>query len=248
MINKQKSMVKLILVFLASIMLWIITSSNPEGLNGLWFLFVLVIAVLFIIKNRNITKIDVLTGTILGLIAIPSNLFMGLFTIIAYIGGISIFKRSKNQIVLFASNKSKEIIKSIIIALVVGIILGIINLFLAKGSMSINPSMELKWIIDALRAGITEEIIFRFFFFAICVYFAKDKNMSRIESGVCYLIMILPHVLFHFDRSTFNIFGVIILFLLFGLPFAMMQRKRDLVSAIGAHTVVDLIRFIALGV
>lgn len=34
---------------------------------------------------------------------------------------------------------------------------------------------------------------------------------------------------------------------IFGLPLAIMQRKHDLSSAIGAHAIVDIIRFCVLG-
>jgi hypothetical protein len=66
--------------------------------------------------------------------------------------------------------------------------------------------------------------------------------------------MVIPHVLLHFpDMIATNGIGsiignVIILSLLFGLPFALLLRKRDLFSAITAHTLVDLIRFICLGI
>lgn len=60
--------------------------------------------------------------------------------------------------------------------------------------------------------------------------------------------MILPHVLLHFNTANFALGSVLALALLFGLPFAVMQRKRDVSSAIGAHTVVDVIRFCSFGV
>lgn len=41
--------------------------------------------------------------------------------------------------------------------------IGIINIYLGKSAMTINPSIKLKWFLDAIRAGATEEIIFRFF-------------------------------------------------------------------------------------
>ena len=99
----------------------------------------------------------------------------------------------------------------------------IYNLLLAN--YPINFSVKLKWFLDAIRAGVTEEIIFRLFFFAICVAVVKDKKMSKAENVLSYLIMTIPHV-----------------------PFAVLQRKRDLTSAIVAHSVVDLIRFVLLGI
>ena len=71
--------------------------------------------------------------------------------------------------------------------------------------------------------------------------------MSKAESVMSYLIMTIPHVLIHFNFETVNLGSVIVLFVLFGLPFAVLQRKRDLTSAIVAHSVVDFIRFVVVG-
>ncbi len=90
--------------------------------------------------------------------------------------------------------------------------------------------------------------------FAICVFLLNGNPKSKTENFISYIIMIIPHVLLHFpDMIAKNgagsiIINVIVLSLLFGLPFALLQRKRDLFSAITAHTLVDLIRFICLGI
>ena len=136
-------------------------------------------------------------------------------------------------------NNNSELLKSIII-FVLFLVLWLIT--------STNPmKLDILWFLDGIRAGVTEEIIFRFFFFAICIYFTNDKALSKIEGFLCYLIMIIPHVLIHFDRTNFELGGMIILSLIFGLPFAIMQRKHDLSSAIGAHAIVDIIRFCVFG-
>lgn len=241
--NDKNTSLKLIIIFLLFLALWFITSLSPS-LNILWFLVVTVLSVIFIVKNKNTSKKDVIIGIILGVVSMPSIPIMGLVSIIAYIGGVSVFKKSNNKIPLLKSNEKREIIKTILLASFVGIILGIINYSLAKQSMAINPSFKLVWFLDAIRAGVTEEIIFRFFFFAICIYFTNDKTLSRFQNFLSYLIIIIPHTLIHFDRTNFELGGVIMLSLIFGLPFAIMQRKQDLTSAIGAHGIVDLIRFI----
>lgn len=90
--------------------------------------------------------------------------------------------------------------------------------------------------------------------FAICVYLLKGNPKSKTENFLCYIIIVIPHVLLHFPdmiatTGVSSIMGsVIVLSLLFVLPFALLQRKRDLFSAIVAHTLVDLIRFICLGI
>ena len=82
----------------------------------------------------------------------------------------------------------------------------------------------------------------------MCVAIVKDKKMSKAENVLIYLIMTIPHVLIHFNLETVDLGSIIVLFALFGFPFAVLQRKRDLTSAIVAHSVVDLIRFILLGI
>ena len=88
---------------------------------------------------------------------------------------------------------------------------------------------------------------FSFLFFALSVYCIKDGALSKFDNFLCYAIMVLPHVLIHFDATTFTLSSVVVLALLFGLPFAIMQRKRDLSSAIGAHALVDAVRFCVFG-
>ena len=63
----------------------------------------------------------------------------------------------------------------------------------------------------------------------------------------------MPHVLIHVPEA-FAQGGVVgglvstaIYVLLFGLPFALLQRKRDLLSAMVAHGTVDFIRFCLMG-
>lgn len=245
--NDKSASLKLIITFLLFIILWFISSLNPM-LSILWFIVISILSIVFIMENKNISKVDIIIGILLGVISMPSNFIMGIVSIFAYIGGISVFKKSNNKIPLLKSNKRKNVFKTTILGVSVGIILGIINFYMGKAGLSINVSFKLMWLLDAIRAGVTEEIIFRFFFFAICVWVTKDKKLSKFENFLCYLIITVPHTIIHFDRTNFELGGLIILSLMFGLPFAIMQRKQDLSSAIGAHAIVDLIRFTVFGV
>ncbi|WP_461613114.1 CPBP family glutamic-type intramembrane protease [Clostridium sp. Marseille-QA1073] len=164
------------------------------------------------------------------------------------------FKYSSIDVPIFKDKTFKGILGSIILAIVCGGVLGIINLLLGMSQHKLSPSFSSMYLITALRAGVSEEIAFRLFMFAICVYLLKDNPKLKIENFLCYIIMVIPHVLLHFSdmiatTSINSIIGsVIVLSLLFGLLFALLQRKRDLFSAIAAHTLVDLIRFICLGI
>lgn len=243
----RHSILKLLAINILFTSLWLITLIGSEGLRVLWFVAVLLLATLFIIKNKNTSKYDVFVGVILGCLAMPSNIVMGLCSIFAYIGGVSVFKKSKYKITLLKGTSKQDILKTVGIVLFVGVMLGVVNIFLAMSSMELNPSIQLEWFLHAIRAGVAEEIIFRFFFFAVCMYYIKGKALSKIENLLCYLVMILPHVLIHFDAAAFSVGNVVVLALLFGLPFAILQRKHDLTSAMGAHTMVDVMRFCLFG-
>ncbi|MDQ0087594.1 hypothetical protein J2T12_000988 [Paenibacillus anaericanus] len=232
---------KLTLLLVGLSCLWVFSALFK--MIFIWFLLFGIISVVYIIKNKNTKLMDVIIGCVLGMIAMPASMFMGVSSIIIYIGATSMMKGSSHRIILIKNSTKKDVVISCVTLVLVGVVLGAINVLLAVGSTAINPSFQLSFIMEALKAGVTEEIIFRFFLFALCVVIAGDHKFTRLQNVLCYLIMVLPHVFIHFELSTFNIVNVIVLALLFGFPFAWLQRKRDLVSAMGSHAIVDIIRF-----
>lgn len=76
---------------------------------------------------------------------------------------------------------------------------------------------------------------------------------SKWPNLLCYIIMIVPHVLIHLpsilkhNGSSSFIQGFIFLSIFFGLPMAILQRKRDLMSAIIVHFTIDFVRFLIFG-
>ncbi|WP_425448801.1 CPBP family glutamic-type intramembrane protease [Dethiothermospora halolimnae] len=236
---------KLIALLFASIILWTFAAKNQA--NILWFIIIGSLSIRFIVKNKNVEKKDVLIGVTFGSISVLSSPVEGVFTILAYIGATSVFKNSNNKIILF--KKNRNVLGALSLIIVNGGLLGVINLILAVlQNIQVNFSLNIYWVLRAFNAGIAEEILFRFLFFAVCIRIVKDKQLSKLQSFIIYLIMVVPHTLIHFNLDTFNFQIVVVLCLLFGLPFAILQRRRDLLSAIGAHTIVDIIRFCVFGV
>lgn len=242
----KKDTLKLALLLGAFILLWIVSAAF--SLPVLWFITVNLCAIYIICKYKSFNMQDTIMGILFGILCIPSSIFMGISVILPYISSRMIFKTNENRIVLFNNSKKRNGIITIVLIFVLGGILGCINVLLAMGSMSIHFSFKLKWILDALRAGIFEEIFFRFFFFALCIHLVKPTLLSKMQNILCYMIMVVPHVLIHFNLQNFGIGNVICLSLLFGIPFALMQRKSNLISAIGSHAFVDFIRFCMFGV
>ncbi len=243
--TKSNNTIKLTLLLIFFIGVWF-TASVLEA-TFVWFITINLIAIYLIIKNKSTTSKDFIFGIIFGILCMPSSPIIGISNIIPFIASIGIFKKSKNAVHIFDNNK-KSILVSVILILGVGVILGVINVFFAIGSIPINPGFKIQYVFNALRAGIFEEIFFRLFFFAMCVYITNDSKFSKIQNLLCYLIMILPHTLIHFNLSTFNLPSVAMLSVLFGFPFALMLRKLNLISAIGAHSIVDIIRFCTFGI
>ncbi|MBS5954532.1 MAG: CPBP family intramembrane metalloprotease [Paraclostridium bifermentans] len=243
--TKSNNTIKLTLLLIFFIGIWFIASVLETAL--VWFITINLIAIYLITKNKSTTSKDFILGVIFGILCMPSSPIMGFFAIIPFIASFGIFKKSKNTVHIFDNNK-KSILLSGVLILGIGMILGAINVFFARGSIPINPGFKIQYVFNALRAGIFEEIFFRLFFFAMCVYITNDSKFSKLQNLLCYLIMILPHTLIHFNLSTFNLPSVVMLSLLFGLPFALMLRKLNLISAIGAHSIVDIVRFCTFGI
>lgn len=241
----KNNTVKLTLLFIFFIVVWFIASVLKTAF--IWFITINLIAIYLIVKNKSTTSKDFILGIIFGILCMPSSPIMGISTIIPFVSSIGIFKKSKNTVHIFSNNK-KIILLSVTLTLLIGIILGAINVFFAIGSIPITLDFKIQYVFNALRAGIFEEIFFRLFFFAMCVYITNDSKFSKTQNLLCYLIMIIPHTLIHFNLSTFNLPNVVMLSLLFGLPFALMLRKLNLISAIGAHSIVDIIRFCTFGI
>lgn len=241
----KNNSVKLFAVLIFLISLWILAALLRE--TSVWYITVNLIAIYIIAKYKSFDKTHIVIGALLGIMCMPSSIVMGVSAILPYIAAMAIFENSTNRLWIYKDKKPHTLISTIILIFVVGGILGGINVFFAAGSMPINLSFELRWVTDALRAGIFEEIFFRFFFFAICVYITHDQPLSKLQNVLCYAIMVIPHVLIHFNFQTISVVNMIMLSLLFGLPFAWMQRKRNLVSAMGSHAFVDFIRFCTFG-
>ena len=241
----MKNTYKLILLFVSLIFMWVISVL----LNGiiLWFIVINLLS-LYIITTKRVDLNDVIVAVVLAFISVVSNFISGIMIILPYMASCSIFKQANNKITLVNISTKNDKLTTILLVFLVGGLLGGINVFFALSSMDVSLTFDMIWIFDGLHAGIMEEICFRMFLFALCVYITKDKPMTKIQNTICYAIMVIPHVLIHFNFATINLGSIIYLSLIYGLPFTLMQKKHSLISAIGAHAVVDIIRFITFGV
>ena len=146
---------------------------------------------------------------------------------------------------LIKTDKKLSLLISILIALGLGIILGLINLMLGKNYMTTDLAISFSRILVSLNPGIHEEITYRAIFMAFFIFLFSQKNKepSKFQIFTMWFMMSVPHCLSH----GYPLIQSLILLVLFSLPFTLLQRKRDLTSAMISHSLIDLIRFIVFG-
>lgn len=238
--------IKLGLVSLAFIIISLLASFT--GRLYIFYISVMIAAIYFLFKFKNdIGQKDIFISIILANLAglygmVTSNYLMGPLVIAmvmsSYMGVVPIFRKYLSTDKVLGDNPKK----SIKIGLIFGLGLGAFNI-LMSGAI-INPKFTFDALFIALQAGIWEEVAMRFLFYGIGLYILKRESQSRLENILIYILMVVPHLLAH---GMMGIGSLIVLFLLFGLPMAILQRKIDLTSAIIMHSTVDLIRFVCLG-
>lgn len=132
---------------------------------------------------------------------------------------------------------------SILIAVAAGAILSVVNYFLMKGSNAIDFEINSSRLIVCLSPAVFEEIACRAIFMAFGLYAIGKEEATRFGQFTIWFMMCFPHTLAH----GYDIVSTILLCVLFGLPFAILQRKRDITSAMISHGLVDAVRFMIFG-
>lgn len=211
-----------------------------------------VLSLLILIREKLPSKATIATGLVFSILAGLIQPFTGAVTFLAFLASMRVMEKVDNGIVTVR----RPYALSIFLGVGVGVILGFINLFLAGVQMEFLPSFYA--LAVSLHPGISEEIIYRLFMYALSIYLLGGRTNAHKETVWVYVLMIVPHVLLHFPDTYFVngslhldlgtlLVNPVILGLLFGLPMTLAMVKRDLASAMLIHTIVDFIRFILLG-
>ena len=261
----KMGLIKVWLSFIVFVLLFIINfgiNVNIGHTQMMWFILdacVLISAVLILIKNKFPNKKQILISLTYGLLIFIayqgikfSSVLTFFITFLCSLATFSIFNRYENKAVkILKATAIKSVLLSIIIGLIVGIILGIVNLLLNDGTTDFQISISC--FLTALSPAIYEEIALRTFIYALCIYLLKGQVNTKGKDFLCYFMMIIPHTMIHTPEQFISyglvsgVISILLLALLFGLPLALLQRKRDITSAMIAHGVIDIIRFCFLG-
>ncbi|MFO8059177.1 MAG: CPBP family glutamic-type intramembrane protease [Bacillota bacterium] len=164
------------------------------------------------------------------------------------------FSESRNGIKLQRSDRFGPL-KSVLIGIAVGIPLAAVNVLGAVGGrlelLSLNDPISPAF--RALSPGISEEVIFRFCLYAFCLCLVRDDLQQGAVRILCLVTLVVPHVLLHLPDLLLispaeAVASFAMLSLLFGLPMALLQLRRNLVSAMSLHWFIDFVRFMMVSV
>ena len=167
----------------------------------------------------------------------------GIPTLLSSFAVFSVMEK-KGGYKLLSNERRLSPLISVLIAIAAGAILSVINTLISKKEVSFDFSL-LKLLV-CLNPAIYEEMACRAIFMAFCVNFTNDteeKKMNIFDIITMYFMMIVPHTVIH----GYGILPTLLLCALFGLPFALLQRKRDIASAMISHGIVDAVRFTLTG-
>lgn len=250
-------------IFIALFVINCFIKTDISATSIIWLTLsfcVTILAVVMLARNKLPNKKQIVISLVFGLLMFVayrelsfSSIETCIVTFLCSMASFSIFnKYETNAINLLKRRTLKSILGSITIGILVGTIFGVINIFLSGGEPTIK--ITLSCFLTALSPAIYEEIAFRLFLYSVCLYFLDGQISSNKEKLTCWFMMIIPHVMIHTPEIFITgdiisaMINIILLSLLFGLPFAVLQRKRDLTSAMIAHGIVDVIRFCIFGV
>ena len=265
---KNKSLKAIWIMFTMFIVLFsfnLVVKGTPAATQRMWLImdiWAILLSTILLFKYKFPSHKGIIVSAAFGLLVSLSYIKIGVFslvsavvvTVLSSLAVFSTFEKYGEKRLHIISKKGKlSIIISIISGLTVGIIWGAINYFLMLSSNESKFSINIMNFLVALSPAILEEIAMRTLFFAFCLHLLNGNIENKRENFTCWFMMMVPHVLIHtpdiFISQGFvsGIISVILYIAIFALPFAFLQRKRDVTSAMIAHGTVDAIRFCFFG-
>ena len=173
-------------------------------------------------------------------------------TFLCFYAASMVFDDELNEIKLIADRtRPSSAVYSVLIGVAIGIPLATVNLLGSVDLSRLALSNPLSSAVRALTPAISEEVVFRFFVYALCIYLVRGDLRSKKVRILCLVLLIIPHALLHLPDVFLSnpmeaVVSLISLSVLFGLPMAMLQLKRDLVAAISLHWFIDFVRFMLM--
>lgn len=141
-------------------------------------------------------------------------------------------------------------IRSFVLGAVISMPLAALNVLYYSLNRQIRVSNMFSSAVFALKPAIAEEVVFRFFILSYAYYLLRGEAKKRSVNVYIYILLIIPHELLHYpdlfvESPGWAVVMSIVGSIVFGLPMALLMKKKNLQMAIGMHWFIDFIRFAA---
>jgi len=201
-------------------------------------------------RHRRLCRADAATVTVLATVAALDRPALGLWTLLGGLCATALLRPLGITIPWLSWDGRRRRWVGAAVAVPVGVALAEVNVLLARASSSSGPAggAALHGLFDALRAGLSEEIGIRLCLLALCVHLLGRLPRTRTERLLTYLVLVVPHAaLHHVQAPSQLIVGTTVMGVAFGLPLAVLLTRFGVLAAVTAHTVMDAVRFVVLG-
>jgi hypothetical protein len=242
---------------------WPLSFSNYTTRIWLWSQMALTMTALVVVfrKRNSLTTGKLNLAIILGLVSglahwfhdpgLGLSLLEGISVLLCFLAGSVLFNDIENPDIPAFQPPLSKIILSILLGVCVALPLAIINnlYFYLNAAGAIQFQNIFVSALGALSPAIHEEIIFRFFVLALCFSLIPPGASSKLRLGAALFLAVVPHSLNHLpelflENPPVGFLMLAATSLLFGLPMALLQIKKNLEAAIAFHWFIDFIRFL----
>lgn len=241
---------------------WPLSFSNYTTRIWLWSQMALSLTALVVVfrKRNSLTVGKLNLAILLGLFSGVAHWFRdpglglsfleGISVLLCFLAGTALFKDIENLKIPAFQRPLSKIILSILLGIGVAFPLAALNnLYFYLNAGAIQFQNIFVSALEALSPAIHEEIIFRFFVLALCFHLIPPGVSSKMRLGIALFLAVVPHSLNHLpelflENPLMGFFMLAATSLLFGLPMALLQVKKNLEAAIAFHWLIDFIRFL----
>lgn len=221
-------------------------------------ILILLAAVFYIIKTRTFRWRQAVAALLLGAVCMVAVfrdprtadiIVTSLCVAAAFYAGCRLYELAEVENVSVHAGLAGSI-RYFCLGAVVSIPLAFLNVLYFSFSRRIHVGNVLYSAVFALKPAIAEEVVFRFFLLAYAYYLMHGKPTKSFQNICIYVLLTVPHEMLHYPDMILEspILGLglgILGSTVFGLPMALLMKRRNLQMAVGLHWFIDFVRFAA---
>lgn len=216
----------------------------------------IILVCIVIMQFQDYSKKDWVIALVLGgvsvFVTIPINVsgvISGICVVVAFLASKTLYGKYNQRMDLFNARTLREFFCDVKWSLIISFLFLVIKLIsIYISSKSIQLEFQLSMLGRALGAAISEEIIFRLFFFSVLVNIGKEQGVSK---KLAVIVMLLPFGLLHVvdigvNNSILMAFLISMNYWLVTFILIILAFKRNVFSSIIVHFLIDIIAFSVL--